>query len=104
MRYNYMANSLDDIVRQAGNIARDVIPDDNDISGEITKVATTVFERYQVWNNPWWRGVDMIELLSHLGRPNVRNHLERLVDKGVLEGKLHKSNKVYRLRRDGKQI
>ena len=43
-------------------------------------------------------GVDMIEKLRHLGKSNVRSHLEKLADKDMLEAKLHGTKKVYRIR------
>lgn len=70
---------------------------DNDISTEIIRVARIVYEENKEMN-PWFRGVDMIQKLRHLGTSNVRSHLEKLSDKDILEAKLHGTKKVYRLR------
>ena len=70
---------------------------ESDISKEIINVAKIVYEQNKTMN-PWFRGIDMIEKLKHLGKSNVRSHLERLAEKDILETKLHKTNKVYRIK------
>ncbi len=87
---------INKIIENAKDIGtEDVI--ENDISKEILRVAKIVYET-NVEMNPWFRGIDMIEKLRHLGKSNVRNHLERLAEKDMLEAKLHGTKKVYRIR------
>ena len=77
---------------------------ENDISKEILEIARFVYQDAQKEGspikgvNPWWRGVDMMTKLQHLGKTNVRGHLEKLSDKSILERKLHGTKKVYRIR------
>ncbi len=70
---------------------------DNDISKEIMKVAKQVYEDNPKYN-PWFRGVDILAVLKHLGKANVRTHLEKLVDKQQLESGLAGNKKVYRIK------
>ena len=92
------------ILENARNIGSTFVEDESDISKEILKVARSVYEDSQQekseikGQNPWWRGVDMLTKLNHLGKANVRNHLEKLADRKVLESGLHGTKKVYRIR------
>ena len=70
---------------------------ENDISKEIMKVAKQVYTDNPKYN-PWFRGVDMLEVLKHLGKANVRTHMEKLVDKHMLESGLVTNKKVYRIK------
>ncbi len=70
---------------------------ENDTSKEIMRVAQIVYDNNKDMH-PWFRGVDMIEKLKHLGKSNVRSHMEKLGEKNMLESKLHKTHKVYRIR------
>ena len=88
---------MNKILENASKLGSSEITEENDISKEIMDVARAVQEKYSTMH-PWFRGVDMIEKLKHLGKANIRSHLERLVDKHFLEGKLHNTKKVYRIR------
>ena len=91
-----MEIDINKIIASAKDIGtKDIV--ENDISKEILRVARLVYET-NVDMNPWFRGVDMIEKLRHLGKSNVRNHLEKLAEKDMLEAKLHGTKKVYRIR------
>jgi len=91
-----MKIDINKIIESARDIGtKDIV--ENDISKEILRVAKIVYET-NVEMNPWFRGIDMIEKLRHLGKSNVRNHLEKLAEKDMLEGKLHGTKKVYRIR------
>lgn len=70
---------------------------EEDISKEIMAVAIKIYKENQD-KHPWWRGVDMIFRLQKLGKANVRNHLEKLVDHNKLESREHAGRKVYRLK------
>ena len=67
----------------------------NGLDKELLRIAKEISERYEA--HPWFLGIHMIEKLKIYGKVNVRNHMEKLVDKGNLETKLYKTNKVYRL-------
>ena len=88
------------IVDMCENIdIKDVSVVEGNIAKEVLVLAEEVYAQGREKGlHPWFRGVDMIERLKHLGKPNVRNHLERLVDKGKLESGLHNNKKVYRLK------
>ncbi len=88
-------NKILDAASKAGTID---IADNSSISKEILKEAKKVHESNVPMGSPWFRGVDMIDRLKHLGKSNVRTHLERLNDKGYLEAKLFGNKKVYRLK------
>ena len=91
-----MEIDINKIIESAKDIGtKDIV--ENDISKEILRVAKLVYET-NVEMNPWFRGIDMIEKLRHLGKSNVRNHLEKLAEKDILEAKLHGTKKVYRIR------
>lgn len=70
---------------------------DNDISQDIIDIAKKVYEQHPDIH-PWFRGIDMMKKLKHHGKKNVRKHLENLEEKETLEGRLHGTKKVYRLR------
>jgi len=70
---------------------------ENNVSTEIIRVARLIYEENKEMN-PWFRGIDMIEKLKELGKANVRSHLERLADKGILEVGLHGTKRVYRIK------
>ena len=91
-----MELDINKIIENSKAIGSDEIIE-NEVSEEITRVAKIVYESNKDMH-PWFRGIDMIEKLKHLGKSNVRNHLERLAEKDILETKLHDTKKVYRLR------
>ena len=91
-----MEIDINKIIESAKDIGtKDIV--ENDTSKEILRVAKLVYET-NVQMNPWFRGIDMIEKLRHLGKSNIRNHLEKLAEKDMLEAKLHGTKKVYRIR------
>ena len=92
------------ILEEANKVGSSDVVEENDISREIVSIARFVYIDSQKEGspirgvNPWWRGVDMMTKLQHLGKTNVRGHLEKLSDKSILERKLHGTKKVYRIR------
>lgn len=92
------------ILEEANKVGSSEVAEENDISKEILRIARFAYESAQKEDskirgvNPWWRGVDMMTRLQHLGKTNVRGHLEKLSDKSILERKMHGSKKVYRIR------
>lgn len=92
------------ILESAGKIGSEEVTEENDISKEIVTVARFVYTDSQKEGspirgvNPWWRGVDMMTKLQHLGKTNVRGHMEKLADKAILERMLHGTKKVYRIK------
>ena len=92
------------LLEQSSQLGSETVLEENDISKEIVKVAKCVYDDAQKESssvrgqNPWWRGVDMLTKLAHLGKANVRSHMEKLAEKSILEAMLHNTKKVYRIR------
>lgn len=87
---------MDKILEESRNMSTTEIKI-NDVAQEIIKVAKQIYtDRPEM--HPWFRGVDMIKILGHLGKANVRTHLERLTDKNILESKLFGTKNVYRFK------
>ena len=101
--YIYKLMDMKKLLEQSSSLGSETVEEENDISKEIVKVARAVYADAQKegsevkGQNPWWRGVDMLTKLQHLGKPNVRSHMEKLADKNILEAKLHGTKKVYRI-------
>lgn len=92
----YINVDINKIIEDSKNVGTEDLPE-NEISTEIMRISKLIFDQNPEMH-PWYRGVDMIEKLRHLGKSNVRTHLERLAEKDQLETKLHGTKKVYRLR------
>ncbi len=92
------------ILENASKIGSIEVTEESDISKDILVIARFVYSDSQREDspirgiNPWWRGVDMMTKLQHLGKTNVRGHMEKLADKSILERMLHGTKKVYRIR------
>ncbi len=85
--------NIDEIIKASRKISNEDLVF-NDIDKEILDLCKKVNDQYP--NGPWILGVDILDRLAKLGKPNVRNHLEQLVCKNKLESKLYKNRKVYR--------
>ncbi len=87
---------LEKILEASKNL-KEATVEESDISKKIMAIAKQVYEEYSQYNS-WFRGIDMLEELKDLGKANVRTHLEKLVDRQMLESGLHNNKKVYRIR------
>ena len=92
-----MVMDIEKIIEASRKVSSESFLDTSDISQEIIKVAKQVYLDYSEMD-PWFMGTHMIEVLKHLGKANVRNHLEKLVDKQQLQSGLFGTKKVYKLR------
>ncbi len=92
-----MVMDIEKIIAASRKVSTTDVFSVSDISIEIIKVAKQVYLDYSEMD-PWFMGTHMIEVLKHLGKANVRNHLEKLVDKQQLQSGLFGTKKVYKLR------
>jgi len=84
--------TIEEIIKRSQEMGLDRV-NENNIDEEIIKVCSKVYEKYG--ENVWIPGIDIIEELKSLGKANVRNHLGKLVDSGILKDGLHETRLVY---------